>query len=40
MNKLPITLVIANYMNRNWAIWAVQLSSGEVESLFVSYFES
>jgi len=36
-NKLPITSVIAYYMERNWAKWEVQLAFDEVNSLFFFY---
>ena len=39
-NKLPITSVIADYMDRNWALHEVQLAFDEVDCLFCSYFES
>jgi len=40
MNKLAITLVIAYYMDRNWALREVQLAFDEVDLLFCSRFES
>jgi len=39
-NKLPITSVIAYYMDRNWALHDVQLAFDEVDYLFFSCFES
>jgi len=39
-NKLAITLVIAYYMDRNWALREVQLAFNEVDRLFFSHFES
>jgi len=40
MNKLAITSVIADYMDRNWALREVQLAFDEVNCLFYSSFES
>ena len=39
-NKLALTLAIADYMDRNWALWEVNLAFDEVDSLFFSIFES
>jgi len=39
-NKLAITLVIAYYMDWNWAMSEVQLTFNEVDYLFFSHFES
>ena len=39
-NKLAITLVIAYYMDRNWALRKVQLAFDQVDRLFYSRFES
>jgi hypothetical protein len=39
-NKLAIMSVIANYMDRNWALREVQLALNEVDRLFCSHFES
>jgi len=39
-NKLAITLIIAYYMDRNWALREVQLAFDEVDRLFGSRFES
>jgi len=39
MNKLAITLVIASYMERNWALRETQLAFDEVDSQFFSLFE-
>jgi hypothetical protein len=39
-NKLAITSVIANYMDRNWALREVQLAFDEVNRLIISHFES
>jgi len=39
-NKLDITLVIAYYMEQNWALHEVQLAFDEVDRLFCSCFES
>jgi len=39
-NKLAITLVIAYYMDRNWALREVQLAFNEVDCLLGSRFES
>jgi len=39
-NKLAIRSVIANYMDRNWALRDVQLAFDEVDSPFYSHFES
>jgi hypothetical protein len=36
-NKLAITLVIAYYMDCNWALREVQLAFDEVDSPFVTY---
>jgi len=40
LNKRAITLVIAYYMDRYWALREVQLASDEVDRLFLSSFES
>jgi len=37
--KLAITLVIAYYMDRNWALRDVQLRLDDVDNLFFSYSE-
>ena len=39
-NKLAVTLVIAYYMDRNWALRKVQLAFDQVDRLFYSRFES
>jgi hypothetical protein len=39
-NKLAITSVIADYMDRNWAVREVQLACDEVDRLFYSRVES
>jgi len=39
-NKLPITSVIAYYMDQNWALHEVQLAFYEVDRLFYCRFES
>ena len=39
-NKLAITLVIAYYMDRNWALREVQLAFDEIDHLFCARFES
>ena len=39
-NKLAITLVIAYYMECNWALREVQLVFNEVDCLFFCHFES
>ena len=39
-NKSAITSGIANYMDRNWALYEVQLTFNKVDRLFVSHFES
>jgi len=39
-NTINIMLVIAYYLERNWALWEVQLTSDEVDRLFFSSFES
>jgi hypothetical protein len=39
-NTLAIMSVIADYMDRNWALREVQLAFVEVDSPFFSYFES
>jgi len=36
-NKLAITLVIAYYIDQNWAFGEVQLAFDEVDRLFCSY---
>jgi len=38
-NTLAITLVIADYMDRNWALGDVQLGFDEVDRLFFSPFK-
>jgi hypothetical protein len=38
MNKLAITSVIANYIDRNWASREVQLAFDEVDNMFGSRF--
>jgi len=39
-NRLAVSSVIAYYMDRNWAMWEVQLAFDEVNSLFFLYFNS
>jgi len=39
-NKLPIMSVIAYHMDPNWALRDVQLVFNEVDSPFLSYFQS
>jgi hypothetical protein len=39
-NKLPITSVNANYMDRNWALHEVHLTFDEVDHLFCFHFET
>jgi len=39
-NKFAITLVVAYYLDRNWALGEVQLSFDQVDSPFFSHFES
>jgi len=39
-NKLAIMSVIANYMDRNWALREVQITFDEVDHLFCSRFQS
>ena len=39
-NKLSIMLVVAYYMDRNWALHEVHHAFDEVDCLFVSHFES
>jgi len=39
-NKLVITLVIAYYMDQNWALGEVQLTFDEVDCLFFSFFQT
>jgi hypothetical protein len=39
-NKLAIKSVIANWMDRNWALGEVQLAFDKVDHLFFSRFES
>jgi len=39
-NKLAITSVVAYYMDRNWAMWEVQLTFDEVNSLYFFYCNS
>jgi len=40
INKLAISSVIDYYIDRNWALREVQLAFDEVDSPFLSYFES
>jgi len=40
MSKLTMMLVIAYYMNRNWALQKVEMAFDPVDSLFFSNFES
>jgi len=39
MNKLAMRSVIAEYMDRNWALHDVQLAFDEVDQLFFSLFD-
>jgi len=39
-NKVALTLVIAHYIDRNWALGKVQLAFNEVDCLIFSPFES
>jgi len=40
MNKLAIKLVIAYYMDHNWALLEFQFTFNQVDRLFFSAFES